>query len=73
MIDFRCPLKIEEVSIQPGDIVFGDLDGVCIIPQSIEKEVFTRAFEKAHGEREVYQAIKAGMLAQEAWDKFGIF
>ncbi len=72
VVDFRCPIDIEGVRVAPGDIVFGDLDGVCVIPKRIEVEVFERALEKARGEREVFDAISGGMLAQEAWDKFGI-
>lgn len=72
VIDFRCTIEIDGVTVAPGDIVFGDLDGVCVVPRSIEVDVFERALEKARGERQVFDAISGGMLAQEAWDKFGI-
>ena len=72
VIDFRCTIEINGVRIKPGDIVFGDMDGVCIVPQEIEKEVIEGALKKAKGERKVFQAIKGGMGAQAAWDKFGI-
>jgi regulator of RNase E activity RraA len=72
VIDLRCTIKIEGVTIAPGDIVFGDMDGVCIVPRAIETEVMSRAWEKAHGEKRVFNAIKGGMKAQEAWDTFGI-
>src|SRR5918998_5940404 len=32
VIDFRGPLEIGRVRVNPGDVVFGDLDGVCVIP-----------------------------------------
>jgi regulator of RNase E activity RraA len=72
VIDFRCTIEIEGVRIRPGDIVFGDLDGVCIIPAEIETEVFRGSWEKANGEKQVYEAIKGGMGAQDAWDRYGI-
>ncbi|HKK17581.1 MAG TPA: RraA family protein, partial [Opitutales bacterium] len=72
VIDFRCAIEIQGVRIQPGDIVFGDIDGVCIIPKTIEEEVLVKALEKAQGEKQVFEAIKGGMGAQAAWDKFGI-
>ena len=72
VVDLRCTIKIGAVKIQPGDIIFGDLDGVCVIPKQIEKEVIEAAWEKAHGEKRVFEAIKGGMGAQAAWDKFGI-
>lgn len=72
VVDFRCTIKFGDVTVRPGDIVFGDLDGVCIVPREIEDDVFTRALEKARGEKRVFEAIKGGMKAQESWDKFGI-
>lgn len=72
VVDFRCTIKFGDVTIRPGDIVFGDLDGVCVVPREIEAAVFAQALEKARGERRVFEAIKGGMLAQESWDKFGI-
>jgi len=72
VIDFRVPIEIEGVRINPGDIVFGDLDGVVIIPQEIEEEVITKAYEKAHGEKVVADAIANGMGAKESFDKYGI-
>ena len=72
VVDFRCTIELGGVSIAPGDLVFGDLDGVCIVPRAVEEEVLRKAWEKAHGEKRVFQAIKSGMKAQTAWDTFGI-
>ena len=72
VVDFRCTIKFGHVTIRPGDIVFGDMDGVCIVPKEIETEVLAKALEKARGERRVFEAIQGGMKAQESWDKFGI-
>lgn len=72
VVDFRCPIEMNGVRIHPGDIVFGDIDGVCVVPAAIEEEVFTRALEKACGEKEVLKAVQAGMGAVEAWNRYGI-
>ncbi|TQO39751.1 regulator of RNase E activity RraA [Arenibacter algicola] len=72
VIDFRVPIEIEGVRINPGDIIVGDIDGVCVVPQAHENEVFTRAFEKARGEKKVLKAIQNGMSALEAWKKYQI-
>lgn len=69
---WRVPIEIEGTHVDSGDIVFGDMDGVVIIPQSIEKEVIERAWEKATGEKTVGKAIQAGMSATEAFRKYGI-
>ncbi|EIQ00972.1 Demethylmenaquinone methyltransferase [Opitutaceae bacterium TAV1] len=70
--DFRCALEAGGVRVEPGDLVFGDLDGVVIIPRAIENEVITRALEKARGEKVVRQAIESGMSATEAFATYGI-
>jgi len=72
VIDYRVPIEFGGVRINPGDIVFGDLDGVLVIPQEQEKEVIQAAYEKANGEKLVYKALTKGMGAVEAFDKFGI-
>jgi regulator of RNase E activity RraA len=72
VIDFRVPLEIGGVRVQPGDIVFGDLDGVCVVPRQAEEEIFVKALEKARGEKLVKQAIEDGMGAADAFRKFGI-
>ncbi|HUG80122.1 MAG TPA: RraA family protein [Bryobacterales bacterium] len=72
VIDFRCPLEVEGVRVNPGDIVFGDVDGVCVIPRQAEEEVFARALEKSRGEKLVGKAMEEGMSASEAFAKFGI-
>lgn len=72
VIDFRVPIEIEKVVIHPGDIVYGDRDGVVIIPQAIQDEVFEKAFEKARGEKQVLKALQKGMSTVMAFEKFGI-
>ncbi len=72
VIDFRLPIEIKSVVIRPGDIVIGDIDGVCIVPQKDEVDIITLAIEKARGEKLVRKAIEKGMSASEAFKKFGI-
>jgi len=72
VIDFRVSIEINGVRISPGDILFGDLDGVCVIPRAAEADVFNAALEKARGEKLVAKAIREGMSAVEAFAKFGI-
>ena len=69
---FRCPIEIGGVNILPGDIIFGDVDGVLIIPQGVVEETVSLALEKASGEKLVRKAIEGGMSATEAFAKFGI-
>ncbi len=72
VVDFRVPIQMGGVVIHDGDIVFGDIDGVCIVPRAAEEEVMRRALEKARGEKLVKKAIEGGMSAREAFDTYGI-
>jgi regulator of RNase E activity RraA len=72
VLDFRVPIKIGDALIRNSDILFGDVDGVCVIPQEAEAEVFSRALEKARGEKTVRQAIENGMSAVDAFSQFNI-
>ncbi|HBC26825.1 MAG TPA: dimethylmenaquinone methyltransferase [Ruminococcaceae bacterium] len=72
VVDFRCPVEFGDVRVEPGDIVFGDVDGALIIPQKLEEEVFEKALKKAAGEKMVRRAIEGGMTATEAFEKYGI-
>jgi regulator of RNase E activity RraA len=72
VIDSRVPIEMGTTRINPGDIVVGDLDGVCVIPRAIEEEVVAAALEKARGERVVLKRIQEGMSAVEAFKQYGI-
>jgi regulator of RNase E activity RraA len=72
VVDFRVPVEIGAVRVRPGDILFGDIDGALLVPVEAEVEVFTRALEKARGEKLVRKAIEEGSSAVEAFEKYGI-
>ncbi len=72
VIDFRVGIEIGGVRIAPGDIVFGDLDGVLVIPRQAEEEAIRRALEKASTENQVRDAIRAGMSTVDAFCSFGV-
>ena len=67
VVDFRCSIEIGGVRINPGDLVFGDLDGIVIIPRSVEEEVIVRPLEKARGEKLVRKEIEAGASSTETF------
>ena len=70
--DFRIPIEIGAVKIRPGDILFGDIDGVLVVPAEAEGEVFAKAFEKARGEKTVKRDLESGMTAVEAFARHRI-
>ncbi|XOQ43708.1 MAG: Putative 4-hydroxy-4-methyl-2-oxoglutarate aldolase [Clostridium sp.] len=72
VVDFRCPIEIGQVTIHDGDLIFGDVDGVLVIPKDVATQVVELALEKAAGEKKVRSAIEGGMSATEAFKTFGI-
>jgi regulator of RNase E activity RraA len=72
VVDFRCTIEIGQVTINDGDLLFGDVDGVLAIPREIAEEVIVKSLEKASGEKVVRKAIEEGMSATAAFEKFGI-
>lgn len=70
--NFRCVVEIGGVSVAPGDLIFGDVDGVLVIPHTVEQDVITLALEKASGEKLVRKEIESGVSTTEAFRKYGI-
>jgi regulator of RNase E activity RraA len=72
VVDYRCAIEIGQVWIEPGDLVFGDLDGVVVVPRKVENLVIEKSLEKALGEKLVRREIENGMSSTAAFKKYGI-
>ncbi|HEV7371682.1 RraA family protein [Arenibaculum sp.] len=72
VVDYRCSIRIGEVRIRPGDLIFGDGDGVCVIPREAEEEIVSRAIEKNRLERKVRAAIEDGQSVVDAFKKYSV-
>ena len=72
VIDFRVPIEIGATRVEPGDVVFGDVDGVLVVPAEAVEEAFRRAIEKVRGEQRVRRAIEEGMSTVDAFATYGI-
>jgi regulator of RNase E activity RraA len=72
VVDVDVPVEIGGVRFNPGDLVLADVDGIVVVPQEVEAEAVGRAWEKVHAENEVREAIRAGMKAGEAFEKYGV-
>lgn len=72
VIDVGVPVEIDGVAFEPGALVVADEDGVVVVPREAEAEAVRRAWEKVHAENEVRDAIRSGMKASEAFDRYGV-
>lgn len=71
VVDYDVPVRAGNVVVHHGDLVFGDLDGVVVIPKGLEAEVIRRAAEKANAEDLSRTELLAGKSLKEVYDKYG--
>jgi 4-hydroxy-4-methyl-2-oxoglutarate aldolase len=67
---YDVPVRCGEVLVNPGDIVFADFDGIVVVPQSVEKEVFQLAREKVNKESLSRNELLEGKSLREVYDKY---
>lgn len=72
VIDRGCPASCGDVLVHPGDIVFGDIDGVVVIPRELEKEVISLALGKVEKENLVRNELLKGAILRDAYAKHKI-
>jgi regulator of RNase E activity RraA len=73
VVDFRKAVVFANgCRVAPGDIVFGDIDGVAVIPADAAEEVVRLALAKAEGEKGVRRMIEAGETTEAIFTKTGI-
>lgn len=72
IIHYNQPIKCGGVWVYPGDVVFGDDDGVVVIPQEIVLEVVGLAEEKFEKEKKFMKGLRNGASVKEMFDKYGV-
>lgn len=70
---YQIPLEIGEVTIKPGDIVLGDVDGVLIVPRDHAYDVLVRAEEIKMNEKKIFGWVKEGQSVDQITKKGGYF
>ena len=72
LAEYDVPVMCGEVLVRPGDLVFGDYDGVVVIPREVEEEALSRALEKVSGEDRTREELLEGRPLGEVFRKYGI-
>jgi regulator of RNase E activity RraA len=70
---YQITLKVGDVTIKPGDIVLGDIDGVLVVPRGIAFDVLTRAEEIKENEKKIFGWVKEGQSIHDITEKGGYF
>jgi regulator of RNase E activity RraA len=66
------PIRCGGITVQPGDLILADDDGIVAIPRDVAEEALTLAEEKVRGENLVRQALAGGMPVAEAFRRYGV-
>jgi 4-hydroxy-4-methyl-2-oxoglutarate aldolase len=72
MVERDVRVECAGVLIDPGDIVFGDIDGVVVIPRAHEHAVVDKAMVKVQDENNTRDALRAGEPLAQVFKRFGI-
>ena len=73
MIDWQIPVMIGNVFIYPGDIIFGDIDGVIVIPREMAYDVLLQSESIKENEKEIKRMVLEGLTPTEVVKKGGYF
>jgi regulator of RNase E activity RraA len=66
------PIECGGVRVTPGDLIFGDADGVVVVPKAVEEQALAAAFEKLKSERSTLAELRAGVKLAEVYAKYGV-
>lgn len=69
---YDVPVECDGVLVHPHDIVFGDFDGVVVIPRQVLATTLDVAEQKASRERIVEEEFKKGRKVAEVFAKHGV-
>lgn len=72
VVDYRCTIEIGQAVIRNGDYLFGDQDGVLVIPHEVFSEVVKESLQKAGQEKVMRRAVEGGMPVSEAFRRYGV-
>jgi 4-hydroxy-4-methyl-2-oxoglutarate aldolase len=70
---YQVTLQIGDVTIKPGDVVLGDIDGVLVVPRAIAYQVLIRAEEIKENEKEIFEWVHNGDSVKEITERGGYF
>jgi len=72
MIEMDTPVECGGVTVRTGDVVFGDVDGVVVVPQEIAEEAFRLALAKVTDENHTRDELRAGSLLADVYARYGV-
>ena len=72
VVAYDVPVMCGDVLVRPGDVIFGDFDGIVVVPQNRRGEVVERAVATVETESQSREMLRRGHLLREVYDKYGV-
>ncbi len=72
VIALDVPVEVAGARVCPGDLVFGDADGVVVVPREVEEQVIAAALAKVAGESATREALARGEKLADVFRRHGI-
>jgi regulator of RNase E activity RraA len=72
MTAMDVPVECAGAPVVSGDLVFGDVDGVVIVPQRLEEDVIQSALDKVKGENNTRDELLRGAYLRDVYAKYGV-
>ncbi len=69
--EYQVPIRIGSTTIHPGDFVFGDIDGVVIVPKALTEKILLAAEDVYEREGKMRRDIRQGVSVKDAYAKYG--
>lgn len=66
----KLSTSFQDMVINPGDYIIGDIDGVVVLPQDLAEEAIPLMQSQVDADEKVREAINGGMTFVEAGKKF---
>ncbi|MFC1541609.1 RraA family protein [Candidatus Latescibacterota bacterium] len=69
--EYDVKIKCGDVIVYPGQLIFGDIDGIVVIPNDVEDKVLEMALEKVMGENNTRRDLLKGDMLADVFERYG--
>jgi regulator of RNase E activity RraA len=72
LIEMDGPIACGGVRVRSGDLMFGDADGMIVVPREVQDETIAKALEKVSAENVTREELAKGAKLKDIYDKYGV-
>jgi len=72
VVDYNVPVQCGGITVHPGDLIFGDFDGVVVVPGHLLHDTIKLAEEKVSKENHSRKALLEGAYLSDVYAKYGV-